>query len=53
MRGRLKRAAMAAGRVILLALFLLAVVLPIYWMAITLPPLLSAAAAALATGNVS
>ncbi len=35
MHRRLKRAALTSGRVILLALFLLAVVLPIYWMAVT------------------
>ncbi len=35
MRRRLKRVALTAGRVVLLALFLLAVVLPIYWMGIT------------------
>jgi len=35
MRRRLKRVLAGTGRVVLLALFLLAVVLPIYWMAIT------------------
>ena len=35
MHKQLKRAALTVGRVVLLALFLLAVVLPIYWMAAT------------------
>jgi multiple sugar transport system permease protein len=35
MRKRLKRVALTAGRVALLAIFLLGVVLPIYWMGIT------------------
>ncbi len=35
MHRRLKRAALTSGRVVLLTLFLLAVILPIYWMAVT------------------